>query len=195
MWRPVMMISVFNRLVVIFAALAILAGAVVTIGVAAQAWPPDILYGWFAPQLQLAASQTTGIKIATIALASIAAVGMIALLIVEVLPLRTNLVHTLSVTDKGTATIENESLCLLAERTAEAIHGVNDVQCFIRDRDEGLIIKCGARVTLGANLLEVNPEMKAKVREAIQQLTGLKVSRVDIKFRFQADKRGHVSVR
>ena len=48
---------------------------------------------------------------------------------------------------------------------------------------------------LGANLLEVNPEMKTKVRESIQQLTGLKVLRVDIKFRFQADKRGHVSVR
>ena len=190
-----MMISVFNRLLVILAALAILAGAVVTIGVAAQAWPPEILYGWFAPQLKLAAESATGVRVAIIALGCIAGVGMFALLIAELLPLRTTMLHTLSVTDQGTATIENESLCLLAERTGETVHGVNDVQCFIRERDEGLIVKCDARVALGANLLEVNPEMKAKVQEAIQQLTGLAVDRVDIKFRFQADKRGHVSVR
>jgi len=190
-----MMISVFNRLLVILVALAILAGAIVTIGVAAQAWPPDVMYGWFAPQLKLVAEEATGVRIAIISLACIAGVGMIALLIGEVLPLRTTMLHTLSVTDKGTATIENESLCLLAERTGETVHGVNDVQCLIRERNEGLIIKCDARVALGANLLEINPEMKSKVHEAIQQLTGLSVARVDIKFRFQADKRGHVSVR
>ena len=190
-----MMISVFNRLLVILAALAILAGAVITIGVAAQAWPPDILYGWFAPQLQTAAEGSSGVRIAVISLACIAGVGMVALLIAEVLPLRTTMLHTLSVTDKGTATIENESLCLLAERTGETVHSVNDVQCFIREREAGLIIRCDARVALGANLLEINPELKSKVQEAIEQLTGLAVSRVDVKFRFQADKRGHVSVR
>ena len=57
------------------------------------------------------------------------------------------------------------------------------------------MVRCDARVALGANLLEINPEMKSKVQEAIEQLTGLAVSRVDVKFRFQADKRGHVSVR
>ena len=190
-----MMISVFNRLLVILIALAILAGAVVTIGVAAQAWPPDILWGWFSPQLGLAAGGASSSRIAIIALASIAAVGMVALLIAEVVPLRTTMLHTLSVTDKGTATIENESLCLLAERTGETVHSVNDVECLIREREEGLLIKCNARVALGANLLEVNPEMKSKVHESVQQLTGLSVSRVDIKFKFQADTRGHVSVR
>jgi len=190
-----MMISVFNRLVVIAVALAILAGAVVTIGVATQIWPPTVLGGWFLSYLSTAASEPIGIRVAIIALASIAAVGSIALLLAEMLPLRTNLVHTLSVTEKGTATIENDSLCLLAERTGETVHGVNDVRCLIRERDQGLLIKCDARVALGANLLEINPEMKSKVREALQQLTGLTVSRVDIKFRFQADKRGHVSVR
>ena len=189
------MISVFNRILAIVAALAILAGAVVTIGVAIQAWPTDILMGWFQPQLQLAADAPGATRVAVIAMAAIAAIGMFALLLAEILPLREDIVHTLSVTDKGTATIENDSLCLLAERTAETVHGVKDVHCMIRERPEGLRVRCNASVALGANLLEINPEMKTKVREALQQLTGLSVERVDVKYKYQSDKRGHVSVR
>lgn len=190
-----MMISVFNRIVVILGALAILAGAVTTIGVAAQVWPPYILLGWFQPQLQLASEATTASRVAIISLSVVAAVGMLALLMAELIPLRTSVVHVLSTTDKGVATIENQSLCLLAERTGETVHGVNDVDCFIRDGNDGLLIKGRATVALGANLLEINPEMKSKVRDTIQQLTGLPVARVDIKFKYHSDKRSRVSVR
>ncbi len=190
-----MMISVFNRIVVILGALAILAGAVVTIGVATQVWPPYILAGWFQSQLQLASEATTASRVAIISLSAVAAVGMLALLLAEVVPLRTSVVHVLSTTDKGVATIENQSLCLLAERTGETVHGVNDVDCFIRDGDDGLLIKCRAVIALGANLLEINPELKSKVHDAIQQLTGLPVARVDIKFKYHSDKRSRVSVR
>lgn len=190
-----MMISVFNRILAIVAALAILAGAVITIGVAIQAWPADILMGWFQPQLQMAADAPGGTRVAVIAMGTIAAIGMLALLLAEVLPLRENIVHTLSVTERGTATIENDSLCLLTERTGETVHGVKDVHCIIRERQDGLRIRCNAHVALGANLLEVNPEMKSKIREALQQLTGLSVATIDIKYKYQSDKRGHVSVR
>ncbi len=190
-----MMISVFNRLLAILAALAVLVGAVVTIGVAIQAWPSDILMGWFQPQLQMAADAPVATKVAVIALAAVAVVGMVALLIAEIVPLRESVVHTLSVTERGIATIENDSLCLLAERTGETINGVRDVRCYIRERQDGLKIHCQAHIALGANLLEINPEMKTKIRDAIQQLTGLAVARVDVKFRYHPDKRGHVSVR
>ncbi len=190
-----MMISVFNRMLAILLALAILTGAVITMGVCIQAWPPSVLMGWFESPLQMAAEAPTATRVAIMALAAIAAVGMLALLIAEILPLRENMVHTLSVTDKGTATIENDSLCLLAERTGETIHGVRDVRCMIHERQDGLSVRCHADVALGSNLLEVNPEMKSKVREALQQLTGLTVARVDVKYKYQSDKRGHVSVR
>ena len=189
------MISAFNRIVVTVAALVLLAGAVITIGVATQAWPPDLLIGWFQPQLEIAADATGGTRLAIIALSVVVIVGMAALLIAEIVPLRTTRIHTLSTSDKGTATIENDSLCLLAERTAEAIHGVNDVQCFIREDEPGLHVLCRAQVVLGTNLLEVNPEMKAKVREALQQLTGLAVSQVDVRFKYHSDRRGRVAVR
>jgi len=189
------MISAFNRILAILAALAVLAGAVVTIGVAIDAWPPSILMGWFQPQLKMAADAPGAMRVAIIAMGVIAAIGMLALLLAEILPLRENMVHTLSVTDKGTATIENDSLCLLAERTGETVHDVRDVRCMIQERPEGLRVRCNTSVALGANLLEVNPEMKTKVREALQQLTGLQVARVDIKYKYQSDRRGHVSVR
>jgi len=190
-----MIISVFNRILAIVVTLAVLAGAVITVGVAIQAWPPTILMGWFQPQLQLAADAPGASRIAVVALGAIAAVGMLALLLAEILPLREAVVHTLSVTERGTATIENDSLCLLAERTGETIHGIRDVRCMIQERQGGLKITCHASVALGANLLEINPEMKSKVREALQQLTGLAVARVDIKYKYHSDKRGHVSVR
>jgi hypothetical protein len=190
-----MMISVFNRMLAVLVALAILAGAVVTIGVAVQVWPTNVLLGWFQPQLQMAADAPGATRVAIVALAAIAGVGMLALLIAEVLPLRESIIHTLSVTDHGTATIENDSLCLLAERTAETVHGARDVRCMVRERQDGLRVLCHADIALGSNLLEINPEMKSKVREALQQLTGLTVARVDVKYKFQSDKRGHVSVR
>jgi len=190
-----MIVSVFNRMLAMVAALVVLAGAIVTIGVALQVWPPNILMGWFQPQLELAAAAPGGTRAAIVALGAIAAVGMLALLLAEMLPLREDMVHTLSVTEKGTATIDNDSLCLLAERTGETVHGVRDVRCMIRERPDGLKVLCHASAMLGASLLEIDPEMKTKIRESMQQLTGLSVARVDIKYKYQSDKRGHVSVR
>ena len=189
------MISVFNRILATLIALATLAGAIITIGVALQAWPPDILLGWFQPQLQWAATAPGATRVAIIAMAAVAAVGMLALLLAELIPLREDIIHTLSVSEMGTATIENDSLCLLAERTGETIHDVRDVRCMIRERPDGLRVRCHADVALGANLLEINPAMKTKIRETLQQLTGLAVGRVDIKYKYQVDKRRHVSVR
>ncbi|MBN1855437.1 MAG: alkaline shock response membrane anchor protein AmaP [Dehalococcoidia bacterium] len=190
-----MMISAFNRVVVILIALLVLSVAIVTIGVATMVWTPDVMLGWFQPQLQMAATADTGTKAALLSLSVIAAVGMLALLIAEVTPLQNNAIHVLSRTEKGTATIEDESLCLLAEKTGESVHGVTHVRCFIQDQQEGLLIKTRATVSLGSNLLEINPEMKSKIRESIQQLTGLPVARIDIKFKFHSDKRSRVSVR
>ncbi len=190
-----MMVSAFNRIVVTLAALLTLAAAVITVGVATQAWAPDVLLGWFQPQLQMAAEASGGMRVAVVALSAVVVVGMAALLIAELIPLKTTQVHTLSTSDRGTATIENESLCILAERTGESIHGVNDVQCFIREVEAGLHVRCRAHVVLGTNLLEVNPEMREKVRESLQQLTGLAVSQVDIRFKYQSDRRSRVAVR
>jgi len=189
-----MMISVFNRLLATVVALAILAAAVITIGVAAHIWPVDMLLGWFEPQLRLAAEASAATRVSIIAMGTVTVVGMLALLLAEILPLREDAVHTLSVTEMGTATIENESLCLLAERTGETIRDVRDVRCLIRDSPDGVRVRCKVNVSLGANLLEVTPEMKSRVRDALQQLTGLAVSRVDIKYTYQSDKRRHVSV-
>lgn len=190
-----MMISAFNRLIVILIALAVLAGAIVTIGVAVHAWSPEVLLGWFEPQFDRVADAPASTGIAIIAIAVIVGAAMIGLLMTEAAPARASIVHTLSVTDEGTATIENESLCLLAERTGETIHGVIDVHCFIREQSDALIVRGRAVVALGANLLEVNPEMKSRIRDSIEQLTGLKVETVNIKFKYQSDKRGRVSVR
>lgn len=190
-----MMISAFNRLIVILFALAILAGAIITIGVAVNMWPSDILLGWFKPQLELAADSPFSTRVAIVALSAIVGTAMIGLLITEAVPPGTSIIHTLSVTDEGTASIENDSLCLLAERTAETVHGVNDVHCYIREHNNGLVVRGRATVALGDNLLEITPEMKSKIREGIEQLTGLKVKTINIKFKYQADKRGRVSVR
>ena len=189
------MISAFNRLIVILIALAVLAGAIVTIGVAVHAWSPEVLTGWFEPQLDAAYRAPASARVPIVAIAAVIGAAMIGLLLTEVVPTRTSIVHTLSVSEEGTATIENESLCLLAERTGETVHGVLDVHCFIREHNDALVVRGRAAVALGANLLEVNPEIKTRIRGGIEQLTGLKVETVNIKFKYQSDKRGRVSVR
>ena len=188
--------SIFNRVVVVIVGLIILIGAVITLLVANGASAPDVLpYGWFQPQLQDVAS-ATGVSIAgIIAVSIVIALGMLIMLFFEFTLLRRSVSLLISSTENGVTTIDKNSVCLLAEKTATNIHGMHDIKCNIEESAEGLIFSCRAWVLMGSNIVEVSAESQNKIKETVEQLTGLLVAQVNINFKYKSAEAKRLSVR
>ncbi|HUS04189.1 MAG TPA: hypothetical protein VMY79_01480 [Dehalococcoidia bacterium] len=188
--------SIFNRLVVVVIALAILAGAVITFLVAAEVVTPDILpYAWLEPQLQSVSDATDGRAGNIIAITVVVALGMIVILLSEFIPLNKPATLLINSTDKGISTIDVDSVCILAEHTGATIRDVRDVKSSVRESAEGLLISCRTSVALGSNLLELEAETRTRISETVEQLTGLPVAQVDIKIKYESKKAKQLSVR
>ena len=188
--------SIFNRVVVVVIALAILVGAVITFLVAAGVVTPDILpYTWLEPQLQRVSDATGGRAGNIIAINVVVALGMIVILLGEFIPLNKPATLLINSTDKGVSTIDVDSVCILAEHTGATIRDVRDVKSSVRESADGLLISCRTSVALGSNLLELETESRNRISETIEQLTGLPVARVDIKIKYESKKAKQLAVR
>ena len=188
--------SIFNRVVVVVIALAILAGAVITFLVSAGVVTPDILpYAWLEPQLQSVSDATDGRAGNIIAITVVVALGMIVILLSEFIPLNKPATLLINSTDKGISTIDVDSVCILAEHTGATIRDVRDVKSSVRESAEGLLISCRTSVALGSNLLELEAETRTRISETVEQLTGLPVAQVDIKIKYESKKAKQLSVR
>lgn len=188
--------SVFNRIVVVIIGLVILALAVITLLVAAGMSIPDALpYEWFEPQLQRVADATGASAIGIIAVAVVIALGMIAMLFFEFVPLRSPGPLLISSTEDGIITMDAESICVLAEATAANIHSVHHVKCHVREKTGVLLISCRPLVVLGTSIPEVGVELQSKIKEAVEQLTGLAVAQVDIKIKYKPVEARRLAVR
>ena len=180
-----MISSVLNRIVVVIVALVILAGAVITLLVATGASSADMFRG-FQSQLQGAADASGGGAAAIIAVAAVIALGMLALLLLELIPLRKAVLLLISSTEEGITAIERESVCELAEKTAAVVHNVRDVRCSVRERAGGLLVSCRALVALGTNIPQVSAELQSKIKKDVEELTGLPVAEVDVKAKYES---------
>ena len=191
-----MVVSVFNRVVVVIIIMLILAGAVITLLVATEVSTPEVLpYGLFESQLQRVADATGGSAAAIIAVSAIIALGMIALLFVEVIPVRKPALLLISSTEQGIATIDKDSVRVLAEKTVATLHYVRDIRCSIGQRTGGLLISCRASVALGTNIPEASAELQNKIKEAVEQFTGLRVLEVDVKAKYEKAEAKRLAVR
>ena len=188
--------SVFNRVVVVIIGVVVLALAVTTLLVAAGMSTPEVLpYGWFESQLQKVADATGASVIGIIAVSVVIALGMIAMLFFEFVPLRTPGPLLISSTEEGSITIDAESICILAESIAATIHSVHQVKCRIREGAGGLLISCRVLVALATNIPEVGIELQIKIKEAVEQFTGLAVAQVDMQVKYKPVEARRLAVR
>jgi len=179
--------SVFNRVAVVVISLAILAGAVVTLLVATEFSTPDIIgSGWLNLELERAADASGGSAAAIIVVCVIIASGMIALLIFELSPSSKRVPILISANEKGIATIDTKSVCLLAEKVAASSQYVRDVECSIKESTAGLLITCLASVALGCNVPELSAELQSNIKQSVEQMTGLPVAQVDVKVKYES---------
>jgi hypothetical protein len=188
----------WNRLIVLLVALLLVVGAVVTVLVATESVDPDFLPGgteprstdsWFYAELDGLRDLDGTDK--TIALVVSVAVGlsMLGLLYVELdraMGSR-DLLLPISFTDDGMLTIARSSVQLLAERTGATNRHITSLRCRVGVRRRPttgepatITIECYPRVDLGSDVQEVRDDLQARVKDAVQRLTGLIVLRVDV---------------
>jgi hypothetical protein len=191
-----MCMSVFNRLVVVIIAVVILGGAVTTLLVAAGAVAPDVLpFGWFQSQLVMVADATGGGLAAIIALGVVIALGMIGLLYVELVPSGMPASLLISSGENGIITIDAASVCVLAEHTAANARGVHRARCRLKQSGGGLLISCQVSLALGSGILEIGVDLRSRIKEVVEQLTGLSVAQVDIRTKYEQGKAKRLAVR
>lgn len=170
----------FNRAVATLLILAILAAALITLLVSIGVSDPA-RYGFFSQPLQRLA-EAGGAEAATIVVGSIViALLMLVVLRFELAPNRHGSSLLVSSGNGGVTTIDEGSVRILSEKVALTVRDLRGVRCGVRERQGGLIITCLAAVALGSNIPEVSSQVQAKVKEAVEKLTGLPVVSVNVK--------------
>jgi len=188
--------SAFNRVVASLAALVVLAGAIIVVLVATEAISYDFLpVDWFDTLLRRIADASGGKQAAVIAGGIVLALLLVLLLIGEARPPRRRPVFQISSGDYGQVSIDRYSLRQLAENAAEEVRNVRDAQCEVRAEEDGLQVTCLASVSFASSIPEISAEVQAKVKEALEQLTGLAVAGVDVKTRYAKSEGRKATVR
>ena len=186
----------WNRLIVSLVALFGLAAAVITVLVATGAVPPDFLPGggpagdsqesWFQPQLEDLVAYQGAAEVTAVAIGLAVAASALALFLTQ-LSLGSKAVSLLiSITGDGGLSMEDESVRYLSERTGLSNRNITDLRCRVTVRGRRtlaparIIITCYPRVTLGSNVQEIRDDLQHRVKETVENLTGLQVIRVDV---------------
>ena len=145
---------------------------------------------WLEPELRSLAGMGLTEKGATV-LAALAVIGITGLLIVMELSRRENRGSgpslTVSDSERGTTTVDSESVRKLAEAAAAADGQVNRVRCRVRAKRPGapqgpdrLVIICRPHLRMGASLEGARDNIQKAVRETVERSTGLAVDKVHI---------------
>ena len=179
----------WNRVAISLIALFLFVAAIVTLLVAAEAVDPDFLPdSWFEDELRgLANFDNTGKIISIVAVVAVA-IAMVAVIYIEALPLMSG-PDTLQISDtpEGAMNIEASSVRLLAERVGSSNRNIDSLHCRIRARGRPLgggassiSITCYPRVILGSDVREIRDDLQTRIKQSVQNLTGLTVLRVHV---------------
>ena len=186
-----------NRFIVILLALAIGGAAVVAILVTVGTLGSDNLpAGWFEPQIEWL-SEASGSTLAIVVAVSVAvALLMLGLIVAELVTLgRNNHRFVVSSEQGGATTVTGESVRSLAEHVGREVRGVNNVQCRVGEKEDGMAIACTAWVDLGSSLPDLSRQLRDDIRRVAEETTGLPVNSLDVDLRYQRARLQHLALR
>ena len=89
---------------------------------------------------------------------------------------------------EGVVRISIDSIAQLAQRTARGNRDVRNIRCNVRAAPGGLTIRCVAGLRMGADVPEVSSDVQLNIREVVERLTGLPVTDVPIRVRYEGDR-------
>lgn len=188
----------WNRLIVSLLALFFIAASMVTLLVATGAVAPDFLPGggiseagalqpsWFQRQLTDLGAYEGPARVTAIAVAIAVAALMLAVLTMEVGWGQKTVSLLISITGEGGLSVEEESVRYLAERTGLSNRQITSMRCRVDVRGRRtltparIIVTCYPKVSLGCNIQEIRDDLQQRVKDTVEDLTGLQVIRVDV---------------
>ena len=194
----------WNRLLVTLLAMLTIAAAALIVLLVAGAIGPDLLPGsaqdsWFYPQLNAATNYDNAAKAATIGISAGVIVAMLLLIYAELrvisppdvlLPVSKSPRIPPGDTSQGQAAgmvnVEASSIRLLAERVGIANRDVESLRCslVVKSKPVGgpaaIEIRCHPYLRLGSHLPEVSADLRSRIHEAVERLTGLTVTDVNV---------------
>jgi hypothetical protein len=186
----------FNRTVVILLTLAIGGAAVVTVLIVAGTLGLNNLPGgWFEPQIQWLADASGGLKALVVAVSVFVALSMLLLCVAELRVRGREVRFLISSQEEGRATVTRSSVRSLVQHVGKGIRSINDIECRVGEKDNGLAIVCTAWVAMGANLPELSSQLRSDVKKLGEELTGLPVKHIDLNFRYERAKSQRLAVR
>lgn len=178
--------TVFNRIVAIVAAVVVLATAAIILLVTAGAVSSGFLPSdWFDVPLARAADASGVTMAAIIAGSALVIVLALAVLVLEFALAGRRRLLLISSSEEGSASIDEGSVRLLAEKAASAVNSVRAARCFVREKPNGLAISCRALTGMGSNIPELSAELQGQIKETVSQFTGLPVSDVSVKVKYE----------
>ena len=188
--------DILNRFIIVVAAIVVIAGAIMTVLVASEAADPDFLFsGWFDSQFQEAADSSGGEVAAIITTCIAIALATAVLLIYEIIPMRRPVKYLIGSSEQGISTIDRDSIRELVESTAMSFQNVRDVRCKVVKSTGGLIISCRSQLSLGTNLSEITSELQSKIKNTVEELTGLTVLQINVKSKYESGRTKHTALR
>ena len=186
--------NLWNRVVISLVAMLVVVGAIVTLLVATGAVDPDFLPGgdteqaWFYSELNGLDRFSGGGQAIAIVVTIVVALVMLGVLFLEIRSLRRReTLLPISSTPEGALNIEESSVRLLAERTGTSNRNISSLRCRLRTErrpagggSASISIECYPRLVLGSNIPEVRDDLQTRIKDVVQQVTGLTVLRVHV---------------
>lgn len=202
----------WNRLLVTLLAMLTIVGAMLIVLLAAGAIGPDFLPGsgedsWFYPQLNHVSSYDNAAKAATFGISAGVILAMLLLIYAEtriisprdvLIPVSRSPGISADGQTQGQAAgmvnVDASSVRLLAERVGIANRDVESLRCslVVRSKPVGgpasIEIRCYPNLRLGSHLPEVSADIRTRIHEAVERLTGLRVTEVNVvRVRYTSD--------
>ncbi len=185
-----------NKIIAIIVAVAVLAAAAIVLLVTAGAVSPDFVpVDWLEVPLERASDATGGSLITIIVVSVLLLVGALLVLVLEFSRRGREDELLISSSEAGSATVDHDSVRLLAERAASGASSVRQVRCWVKHKPDGLLISCRALSVMGSNIPEVSAEIQGNIRETVSEYTGLSVADVRVTVKYERVDRKHAMVR
>ena len=184
--------NLVNGLLATLAALASIAVGVAVLLVISDTLPPQAVPVPILSQQLAAVAEHTGgqwWRDAGIAIGLIAAGVIVLALEVRLLTgTAASGMVLLSSESNGTVRMSLHSIAQLAQRTAQGNREVRSVRCRIRVTPGGVAVHCAAGLRMGSDVPAVTTDIQENIREVIERLTGLIVTDVPVRARYQGDR-------
>ena len=176
-------VHVFNRiLLLVLGVLALLGGVIALLLVLQVIHPPDVSPGGLLHDFWQGIAGLSGGAATTAAIvATLLALGGIALIVVELLPgPREERTYVVRKDGLGTVTVARKSVRQVVQYEAAQIEGVREVHSDVRNAADGIHIITHASLAPDAIAPTVGEQLQTNIKEAVQRHIGLPVTEVQV---------------